>query len=183
VLAVGLLAACGHGSGAPATAAHAAGTAARLQPCPTPAATASGADLLPDLTLPCLAGGPDVPLRGLTGIPTVINLWASWCGPCREELPAFQRLSATAGGRLRVLGVAVEDPAGRALSFAADASVHFPSMLDETGRLLRDVGRKNMPTTLFVDAQGRVVEVYTGTPFTADTLTEHVRARLGVDAG
>ena len=111
------------------------------------------------------------------------RLLPSWCAPCRTELPAFQDLSTAAAGRLRVLGVAVEDPAGSALSFVADATVHFPSMIDDAGRLLRELGRKNMPATVFVDARGRVVEVYTGTPFTADTLRERVRERHGVDAG
>ena len=87
------------------------------------------------------------------------------------------------GSRLRVLGVAVEDPPGRALSFAVDAGVHFPSVVDDTGRLLRELGRMNMPTTVFVDAGGRVVEVYTGTPFTAGGLRTRVRERLGVDVG
>jgi len=156
---------------------------ATLRACPQPARPATGDPALPDLTLPCLGNGPAVALRRLAGTPTVINLWASWCGPCRAELPAFEQVQDAAGGRLRVLGVVHEDPAGRALSLAVDTGVHFPSVVDEAGRLLRALGRQNMPTTVFVDAGGRVVEVYTGAPFTAETLRQRVLDRLGIDVG
>ena len=169
-------------AGADSAGADAAARAA-VRSCPGPGRPASGEPVLPDLTLPCLGNGPAVTLRRLAGTPTVINLWASWCGPCRAELPAFDQLQDAAGSRLRVLGVVNEDPPGRALSFAADAGVHLPSVVDETGRLRRGLARANMPTTVFVDAAGRVVEVYTGVPFTAATLRQRVLDRLGVDVG
>jgi cytochrome c biogenesis protein CcmG/thiol:disulfide interchange protein DsbE len=111
----------------------------------------------------------------------VMNLWASWCGPCREELPSFEALSARAGGRLRVLGVASEDGTGQAAAFAGDAGIHFPSVVDETGRLLRAVGRRGLPVTLFVDRAGHVVDVYNGEPLTSADLRRKIRERLGVD--
>ena len=71
--------------------------------CPPLGQQSTAATALPDLELPCLgsAGGsaPALPLRRLTGTPTVLNLWASWCAPCREELPALARLHATPPAR------------------------------------------------------------------------------------
>jgi thiol-disulfide isomerase/thioredoxin len=91
-----------------------AGCTAEAQPPAAPASpfadcaeltpTAGSTGKLPDLTLPCFTGGRPVGLADLRG-PAVINLWASWCGPCRTELPAMQRLADQAGDRLRVVGV------------------------------------------------------------------------------
>lgn len=135
---------------------------------------------LPELTLPCLDGAGNVALAGLTGVPTVVNLWASWCGPCRQEIPAFQRLHEAAGGRLRVLGVATEDSDARARSFATDAGVTYPSVADPTGRLRRALGRQALPVTVFVTAAGRIGDVYNSTALTDATLRRLVRDRLGV---
>ena len=72
-----------------------------LEQCPE-GTSADGA--LPDVTLPCLGGGPSTSLAALEG-PLVLNLWAQWCGPCREELPYYQRLHEKAGDRLHVVGL------------------------------------------------------------------------------
>jgi cytochrome c biogenesis protein CcmG, thiol:disulfide interchange protein DsbE len=142
---------------------------------------ATGPDLLPDLRLPCLDGRGEVSLRALAGTPTVVNLWASWCGPCKDELPAFSRLSADAGGKLRVLGVASAEGPRAASTYAADASLPFPSLLDEDGALGRGLGRRGLPVTVLVDQDGRVREVYQGAPLTDETLRALVRDKLGVD--
>ena len=186
-----LVAACGTGRGMPAegtvhrtTAQPVAAlrAAAALEPCPAPggsAPTGSGS-LLPDLTLQCLGDGDPVALRRLAGTPTVLTLWASWCAPCRQELPAFQRLHVDAGRAVRVLGVVTEDPVGSALSLAAGTGVHFPSVVDDTGRLKRALGRSLLPTTVLVRADGGIAQVYTGPPLHDDTLRRLVRDRLGV---
>lgn len=165
-----------------------AGVARPSTPAPALAACAPAgsaaadtvAPRLPDLTLPCLGPGDPVPLRALTGTPTVVNLWASWCRPCLEELPAFVRLQRAAGDRLRVLGVASQDRREAAASYAAE-NVPFASLVDADGELARGLGRRGLPITLFVQANGAVVEVYQGTPLTDATLRRLVRGELGVD--
>ena len=124
---------------------------AGMAPCPSLDGEHSE---LPDLALPCLGGGPSVGLTSITG-PAVVPVWAQWCGPCREELPWFERLHREAGDRVTVVGINWQDvqPEG-ALVFAADAGVTFPSLADPDGSL-RDGGR-GLPLLYLVDADGTV---------------------------
>ena len=127
-------------------------------PAPGPApsgATAPGAQPLPAVTLPCFNGGAPVALAGL-GRPAVINLWASWCGPCRTELPELQAFADEMGDRLVVLGVNTNDTRDAAAWAGADFGVSFPSVFDPDRRLQAGLGRMAIPVTLFVDAGGNV---------------------------
>ena len=159
------------------------GSGADLASCPAPGSPATAADALPDLSLPCLgagAGAATVPLRRLTGRPTVVNLWASWCAPCREELPALARLDRAAGGRLRVIGVASLDVPANAVSYAADNRLPFPSLQDRDGALERGLRRNGLPVTVLVRADGTIAYVYQGAPLTDVTVRQLVRDKLGV---
>lgn len=182
VLAVAVLAAACTSNASPATPPPSAGTEPVLAACPTPGAPAA-AGALPDLSLPCLGateGAATVPLRRLTGRPMVVNLWASWCGPCREELPTLAQLSRTAGDRLRVVGVASLDVPANSVSFASDNRLPFPSLQDRDGDLERGLRRNGLPVTVLVRPDGTVAYVYQGAPLTDTTLRELVRDKLGV---
>jgi cytochrome c biogenesis protein CcmG, thiol:disulfide interchange protein DsbE len=161
--------------------------AAVVVACPIPDRQSTAATALPDLELPCLgsAGGPapPLPLRRLTGTPTVLNLWATWCAPCREELPALARLHRAGAGRVRVVGVASRDRPGAATAYAAQAQLPFGSLDDADGRLARALRRPGLPVTVFLTADGAVAEVYQGPPLTDRTLRTLVRDKLGVDVG
>ena len=118
------------------------------------------ADGLPDVTLPCLGGGPDVNLATLRG-PLVVNLWASFCGPCRTELPIYQRFSEKYAGRVGVLGIDYNDTqAQQALSLIKDTGVTYPLLADPAtdmvgkGAFQRILG---LPVLALVDEQGDVV--------------------------
>jgi thiol-disulfide isomerase/thioredoxin len=132
---------------------------------------------LPDLRLPCFTGGAVVALRDVRG-PAVINMWASWCDPCRRELPVMQRLAAAAGDRLTVVGVDTGDRREAGASFAADKGVDFPTLFDQDSKLLAAVRRINLPATVFVDGSGRA-SLY-DLPLDAAKLTEMVRVHTGV---
>jgi len=182
VVAIAVLAAACTANATPAAPSSSAGTEPALAACPSPGAPAA-ADALPDLSLPCLGaaqGTATVPLRRLTGRPTVVNLWASWCGPCREELPALARLSRTAGDRLRVVGVASLDVPANSISFASDSRLPFPSLQDRDGDLERGLRRNGLPITVLVRADGTVAYVYQGAPLSDTTLRELVQDKLGV---
>lgn len=133
---------------------------------------------MPALELPCLADGAPVALDRLAG-PAVVNLWASWCGPCRDELPVLQRYADRTAGRVQVVGVVTEDTRARARSFAADAGIGFPSLYDAEGRLLAGTGAVGLPATLFVDAGGRVRHLHNA-PLDDQTLAALAAEHLGV---
>ncbi|MEU6205636.1 TlpA disulfide reductase family protein [Micromonospora musae] len=141
--------------------------------------TVGTGDPLPELTLSCFTGGAPVALRDVRG-PAVINIWASWCPPCREELPAFQRLSKRAGDRLRVIGVNSQDSRSAAQSIGEDLGVGFPMLVDQGTALQRALNRNAFPLTLLVDPQGRVVHTDASGALDDARLGELVREHLGV---
>jgi thiol-disulfide isomerase/thioredoxin len=140
----------------------------------TAAATAND---LPDLKLPCFTGGTPVSLRGIRG-PAVINIWASWCDPCRHELPVMQILADRAGDRLAVLGVDTGDGREAGASFAADKRVTMPTLFDQDRKLITALARTALPITIFLDAAGR--SYVNLLPLDAAKLTALVREHTGV---
>lgn len=137
-------------------------------------------DGLPSLELACLGSDETVDLATLDG-PLVINLWASWCGPCREELPLLARLDEELGERVTVVGIDTQDgdPLA-AVELAAGSDLAYPQLADPdatTRGPLRVVG---LPQTVFVDGQGKMVATER-VPFTSyDDLTAAVRRHLEV---
>lgn len=126
------------------------------------------------MQLQCFTGGTVV-MRQLPG-PMVINLWASWCEPCAQELPVLQRLAD--GQTVTVIGVATDDTREAASSRAEGLGVHMPMLLDPEARLRKAIGEANLPVTLFVDAQGKVTR-YVGPALTDDKLAGLIRERFG----
>ena len=115
---------------------------------------------LPDVTLPCLGGGRDVDLAALRG-PMVVNLWASWCGPCRHEMPVLQQFHEQYGDRVAVLGIDYKDPQTvAAMELVARHRRDLPAARRPAERAERRgavPGLKGMPFFALVDADGRVV--------------------------
>jgi len=179
----GILTGCSSGditSPLPGRGDNAANAAGDLLPCPQqPDTAAAGAELLPPLTFDCLGGGT-LDLGRAPGVPTVVNLWASWCGPCREELPVMQQLAAAAGGKVAVVGVVSKDGTEQASSFAADAGATFPGAFDGDGRLMTDLGLNALPYTYFLDADGAIAYTQVGPVQSFDELRHLVAEHLGV---
>lgn len=138
-------------------------------------------DGLPDLTLDCLGGGRQVRLAGLRGTPMVINIWAQWCGPCRQEAPHLATLSQQAGDDLLFLGIDYQDPDPEAaIMFAEISDWHYPQLQDPQRELRPELGIVGIPTTLLVDADGAIVATLAAPMTSEDQLRSQIKKHLGV---
>jgi thiol-disulfide isomerase/thioredoxin len=133
---------------------------------------------LPDLKLDCLGGGDAVTLRDLRG-PLVLNVWASWCLPCRAELPYLTEAHTALGERVRFLGIAISDSDGPAKEWLSFHGVGWPSLADRKGSIRGPLRVPGPPVTLFVNSEGRIVGVHYGAFTSArqvqDAIAEHLQ--------
>lgn len=111
---------------------------------------------------PALSGttatGDQLAITDLQGQPVIVNAWASWCAPCREEIPTLQRL-ARDHPRIEIVGVNVQDEPAAAQAFVSDLDVTWPSIVDPAGEVLSGipgVPPRALPSTIVIDAQGRI---------------------------
>jgi thiol-disulfide isomerase/thioredoxin len=144
--------------------------------CPPKGKTAAHTtEAIPDLTLNCLGSDASRDLRQLAGRPMLINFWASWCGPCKIELPLLARAHREWGDRVDFLGIDVQDASSEAWKALTAAGVDYPQLEDPEGRSRTPFGwNSGLPLTLFVDARGRMV----GTERTPFRTYPEVRAAL-----
>ncbi len=115
-------------------------------------------DLAPDFSLTTI-GGAMVQLSDLRGQPVLLNFWATWCSPCREELTMLQ---AVYDDGLAVLGIAVREPRESVVTFATDLGLELPLLLDEDGESSDAYQVRGLPTTLFVDGKGVIAARHVG---------------------
>ena len=175
-----VLSGCASEEGSAASPPTTASAASTLTACPDQTgATAQGGQLLPALSFDCPGGG-SLDLGRAPGVPTVVNLWGSWCTPCREELPLMQEFADAAAGQVRVVGVISKDGRPQAESFAADAGVTFPSAFDGDGELMTDLGLNGLPYTYLLDADGGLAYTQVGPVTSVDELRTLVAEHLGV---
>ena len=156
--------------------------AAGIAACPESSETvAARPDGLPDLTLDCLGGDSTVRLAGLRGKPMVINLWAQWCPPCREESPYLRQYQKAAKGKVMLLGINYTDPRPElAVEFASLVGWKYPQLADQDARLAALMRVPGLPTTLLVDADGKVVHTIPGKLQSYDELVQLTRDKLGI---
>lgn len=106
------------------------------------------------------------------GRPVVLNVFASWCGPCEEEAPILSKLAREITG-VSFLGVAHQDKLEAARGFVQEHDLPFPTLFDLGGEVARGVGSYGMPTTAFFDRDGRLVGLHVG-PLSEDELRDRI---------
>ena len=133
----------------------------------------------PDFTLRTV-GGPNLRLQEQRGQVVLINFWATWCGPCQQEMPKLNALYEKyhAAGFV-LLGVNVDDDAKKAASVAQKLGIKFPVLLDTDKAISHLYDLSTMPSTVIIDRDGRVHYVHKG--YLAgyeDTYDKHIRELL-----
>lgn len=130
-----------------------------------------------------LEPGTTISLDEYRGRVVVLNVWGSWCGPCRAEADDLQRVADTGGDRVSVLGIDVRDSRSAAADFVRNYELSYPSIYDPPGRSLFALGgvpRSVVPLTVVLDRQHRVAAVFLR-PVLASDLLPVVR-RVGAEA-
>jgi thiol-disulfide isomerase/thioredoxin len=118
-----------------------------------------------------LSGGQDAfeeRLAKLRGYPVVVNVWASWCVPCRQEFPVLQKLSARYGKKVAFLGLNSEDSNDAAATFLREEPVPYPSYTDPSKSIAESIGVVGFPDTAFYDKSGKLLYLKQG-PYTNDS--------------
>jgi thiol-disulfide isomerase/thioredoxin len=142
---------------------------------PTSAPTVGAAAVPFDLKT--LDGKP-AGLENFRGKPLVINFFASWCDPCRDEMPLINDLATKAAGNYQVLGIAVEDTRAAVTEYVIAAKLIFPIALDLNSTVKRAYRIFGPPATFFVDGQGVIRDIVLG-PITSERIMEAVK-KVGI---
>jgi cytochrome c biogenesis protein CcmG, thiol:disulfide interchange protein DsbE len=126
-------------------------------PAPLAALHKQANELLPGGT-----GAYEERIAQLRGYPVVVNVWASWCGPCRDEFPVLQKLSARYGKKVAFLGVNSEDSDDAAATFLREEPVPYPSYTDPDKEIFNSLGGIGFPDTAYYDKSGELVYLKQG---------------------
>jgi len=128
--------------------------------------------------------GPQRQLSSFRGRPLVINVWASWCGPCRAEMASLERLAwGPLAAHLTVIGISTDDYIEKALAFLRQSNATINHYLDRQLEMEHMLGATHLPLTVLVDAQGRVRDKISGAqPWDSAEAQRLIEGRLGIKA-
>jgi cytochrome c biogenesis protein CcmG, thiol:disulfide interchange protein DsbE len=135
-------------------------------------ATSGGQATRPAPALPTeVLSGHRVDLESLHGKPALINFWASWCAPCKQEAPELRRFAEQIRHRATLVGVDWNDRAENARAFIAESDWRYPVLRDSSGEVGNAYGLNGLPTTFVLDSSGQIVQKLQG-PQTASSLSQ-----------
>ena len=139
-----------------------------------------GADQVPDRLAPAFSlpvlreGRPDVVLAAVPGTPTVVNFFASWCEPCKDELPVLREAALRHEGAVAFLGVDHQDNRADAVDQVEQFRMPYPAGFDPRGDVAARYGLRGLPGTVFITADGRILETHHGA-LNAEALESRIR--------
>ena len=145
-----------------------------------PAATSFKGHDAPDFVLTDLQGR-SVKLSDLRGKAVVLNFWATWCPPCKEEIPWFVDLQKRYGEQgLQIVGVSMDDDGDQksVAKFAAENSINYPILLGKENVAAQYGGIDYLPTTFYIDRSGVVLDRVFGQPGTRDEIEQNVKRAI-----
>ena len=149
-------------------------TEARSEP---PAAPQAGF-VAPDFTLDTMDGGT-ITLSDLRGQAVLVNFWATWCPPCRAEMPAIQRVYERFRNQgFTVLAVDLQESDRQVAAFSSSLGLTFPILMDRDGSVFNGYRVKALPSTFFVDRQGQIRDVAVGGPMAEPFIESQVMELL-----
>ena len=126
-----------------------------MRPSDEPGAVVELSGPMPQIAGEAVAGGALDP-EHYRGRPVVVNFWATWCGPCRREQPALQRLAEEYDGRVAFVGINHTDDRAAAREYVRQYGVTYPSVFDPAGEVAFDFEIPYLPATVIVDAAGQL---------------------------
>lgn len=145
---------------------------------PQPGKPLKSGNKAPDFTAE-LIDGSTVTLSDFKGKPVIINFWATWCGPCVKEMPAFERLKENYGDEIGILAVNCGEDADTIKDFADANGYTFPIALDEEYQVSMLYPTNSIPYTVVINGNGKVTHVSSGA-VDADTMYERYKEALGL---
>lgn len=135
-------------------------------------------DTAPDFTV-SLADGTEFSLSAQQGKIVLLNFWATWCGPCVREMPAFEKLQEEYGEDVAILAVNCMEDAGIVDAFLEETGYTFPVAYDAEGSVIMKYPSQGIPYTLIIDAEGIIQKIYVGA---ADADTQYQEYKRAIDA-
>ena len=137
---------------------------------------------VPDLNIeiPCIDGKISVLLSQIKG-PALINVWASWCEPCREEIPIFNKLYRLNAGKIQIIGIDVEEKNKEVgIKFALEMGMNWPQLFDNKRKTVPIFGT-GIPVTLFIDKEGNIVYKKIGSIDNFPEITSLIKDKIKLD--
>ena len=115
----------------------------------------------PDFSLPSI-NGQEVGLQGFSGKPVILNFWATWCAPCKEEMPLLESISKKYGSNLAVIAINEGDNLSAVKEFVANENLDLQILLDEESKVGELYKLGGYPTSVFIDGKGIIQAIYLG---------------------
>jgi thiol-disulfide isomerase/thioredoxin len=161
---IALIAACGGGDDASGTDPAESGV------------VADAGDRLPDVDVVALVGGETISLADIDG-PAVVNLWATWCAPCRREIPDFEAVHRARGDEVRFVGINIGEDADDAAAFIDEVDATYDQFLDSVGTVVTELRTATMPVTVVLAPDGTIATTHLG-PMDQDDLDAAIDAAI-----